>query len=175
MNHSVRRVVVGVDGSASSLAAFRQAVSEARRHGAELRPVFIYSSPQGDYVDMLWPPDEETARELAHQAREDLHDACVCALGGEPDGVRCSPAVVRGQAGPALVASAAEDGDLLVVGGGSHGAVHRFLTGSVSRYCVRHAHAPVLVVPAAGAARHRARDRAPERRRTPAGTASREG
>ncbi|MBH1934507.1 universal stress protein [Streptomyces sp. AV19] len=157
MNHSVRRVVVGVDGSAGSLVALRQAAGEARRHGAELHPVFIYSSPQGDYIDLLWPPDERTARELAHQARDDLHDACVCAFGGEPDGLRCSPVVVRGRTGPALVASAAEDGDLLVVGGGSHGAVHRFLTGSVSRYCVRHARGPVLVVPAAGA-RERHRD-----------------
>ncbi|GAA0401056.1 universal stress protein [Streptomyces luteireticuli] len=158
MNHSVQRVVVGVDGSAGSLVALRRAAAEARRHGAELRPVFIYSSPQGDYIDMLWPPDERTARELAHQARDDLHEACVCGLGGEPDGLRYSEAVVRGQTGPALVSSAAEDGDLLVVGGGSHGAVHHFFTGSVTRYCLRHARGPVLVVPPTGA-RHREQER----------------
>lgn len=148
MNHSVRRVVVGVDGSAGSLVALRRAAGEARLHHAELRPVRIYSSPEGDYIDLMWPPDPEMARDLAHRAHDELVDACEQALGRLPDDPPCAPIVARGQVGPLLVESAAEDGDLLVVGGGSHGVVHRVLTGSVSRYCLRHAHGPVLVVPA---------------------------
>ncbi|WKK23809.1 universal stress protein [Streptomyces olivoreticuli] len=146
MQNSVRRVVVGVDGSAGSIAALRQAAGEARRHHAELRPVLVYSSPQGDYIDMMWPPDPEMARELAHQAHDDLMCACERA-GGLPDDVPCDPVVARGQVGPLLVEAAAENGDLLVVGGGSQSAVHRFLMGSVSRYCLRHAPGPVLVIP----------------------------
>lgn len=146
MRSSVRRVVVGVDGSAGSIAALRQAAGEARRHHAELRPVFIYCSPQGDYIDAMWPPDPETARDLAHKAHEDLMCACERA-GGLPDDVPCDPVVARGQAGPLLVEAATGDGDLLVVGGGSRNVVRRFLMGSVSRYCLRHAPGPVLVIP----------------------------
>lgn len=144
----VRRVVVGVDGSRGSLTALRKAAEEARQHRAALRPVLAYTSPEGDYVDMMWPLDAETARELARRAHEDLKSACRRALGGLPDDVPCEPVVARGPAGPLLVAGAAEDGDLLVVGGSSHGPVHRLLHGSVSLYCLRHAYGPVLVVPA---------------------------
>ncbi|MBT2386053.1 universal stress protein [Streptomyces sp. ISL-11] len=147
MNRSVRRVVVGVDGSDGSLVALRQAAGEARRHRAELRPVLVYSSPQGDYADMLWPPDPEESRELDDRAHEALRCACDHALGGLPHDLPCAPVVARGQAGPLLVEAADADGDLLVVGGGSHGALHRLLVGSVSRYCLRHAPGPVLVVP----------------------------
>ncbi|MFI1801488.1 universal stress protein [Streptomyces sp. NPDC020379] len=153
MLNSVRRVVVGVDGSAGSIAALRQATGEARRHHAELRPVLVYSSPQGDYIDMMWPPDPETARELAHKAHDDLMGACERA-GGLPDDVSCDPVVARGQAGPLLVEAATGDGDLLVVGSSSHHAVHRFLMGSVSRYCLRHAPGPVLVIPPEDPAAH---------------------
>ncbi|MFD0384945.1 universal stress protein [Streptomyces stramineus] len=45
MQNSVRRVVVGVDGSAGSLLALRRAAGEARRHRARLCPVLVYSSP----------------------------------------------------------------------------------------------------------------------------------
>ncbi|MCD9194567.1 universal stress protein [Streptomyces albireticuli] len=159
MRNAVRRVVVGVDGSAGSLDALRKAAGEARRHRARLRPVLVHSSPEGDYVDMVCPPDPELARELDGRARATLADACERALGGLPGDLRCEPVVARGQAGPLLVAAACRDGDLLVVGGGSHGAVHRFLTGSVSRYCLRHAPCPVLVVPPAPAGRGRRRDR----------------
>ncbi|MFD0384944.1 universal stress protein [Streptomyces stramineus] len=95
----------------------------------------------------MWPPDEEEARELSHQAHDRLKCACERALGGLPRDVPCEPVVALGPAGPLLVEAAHEDGDLLVVGGGSHGPVHRLLAGSVSRYCVRHAPGPVLVVP----------------------------
>ncbi|MBB5122353.1 universal stress protein [Streptomyces eurocidicus] len=159
MRSTVRRVVVGVDGSDGSLDALRKAAGEARRHGARLRPVLVHSSPEGDYVDMMWPPDPETARELADRARATLTAACERALGGLPGDLRCEPVVARGQAGPLLVAAACREGDLLVVGGGSHSAVHRLLMGSVSRYCLRHAPCPVLVVPPGPAARRHRHDR----------------
>ncbi|UQI44975.1 universal stress protein [Streptomyces sp. HU2014] len=159
MGNAVRRVVVGVDGSDGSLEALRRAAGEARRHRARLRPVLVHSSPEGDYTDLMWPPDPEMARELDDRARATLTDACERALGGLPGDLRCEPVVARGQVGPLLVAAACREGDLLVVGGGSHGAVHRFVMGSVSRYCLRHAPCPVLVVPPAAAGHDRRRAR----------------
>ncbi|WP_367133873.1 MULTISPECIES: universal stress protein [Streptomyces] len=147
MNRAIRRVVVGVDGSAGSLVALRKAAEEARHHHATLRPVLAYSSPMGDYVDMIWPPDPATARSLDRAAFRQLIDACERALGGLPGDLRCAPAVGLGRPAPMLVQAAAEDGDVLVVGSGSQGALHRLLKGSVSRYCLRHCDCPVLAVP----------------------------
>ncbi|MGW1195485.1 universal stress protein [Streptomyces sp. NPDC002536] len=152
MNRTVHRVVVGVDGSANSLVALRKAAEEALRHHATLQPVLAYSSPMGDYVDMIWPPDERTARELDRAAYRQLIGACERALGGLPADVRCAPVTAFGEPAHLLVQASSDDGDLLVVGSGSHGALHRLLKGSVSRYCLRHCTCPVLVAPPAGKA-----------------------
>ncbi|WP_438483681.1 universal stress protein [Streptomyces sp. S186] len=144
---SVRRVVVGVNGSAGSSRALRRAADEARRHQAQLCPVMIYSSPQGDYIDMLWPPDADMERELASDARHRLTCICDSVLDDQHDCASCDPVVARGLPGPLLVRAADREGDLLVIGGGSRGALSRLVSGSVGRYCLRHAAGPVLVVP----------------------------
>jgi hypothetical protein len=59
-------------------------------------------------------------------------------------GVDLGQKVLRGPAGPGLVCSAI-GADLLVVGHGPR--VAELLHRSVSWYCVRHAHCPVLVIP----------------------------
>ncbi|WP_052286429.1 universal stress protein [Streptomyces sp. 769] len=145
--NAVRRVVVGVNGSVGSSRALRRAADEARRHHAQLCPVMIYSSPQGDYIDMLWPPDAETEHELASDARHRLAGICHRVLDEQGDDPCCAPVVARGPVGPLLVQAADHDGDLLVIGGGSRGMLSRLISGSVGRYCVRHAEGPVLVVP----------------------------
>jgi nucleotide-binding universal stress UspA family protein len=61
------------------------------------------------------------------------------------------PVVIEGQAQHVLI-DASVDADLLVIGRTGAGDLRHHLLGSVSRYCVTHAHAPVVVVPAA--ARH---------------------
>jgi hypothetical protein len=55
--------------------------------------------------------------------------------------------VERGEAGRILVSIACYPGDLLVVGAGRRGALARVISGKVSRYCLAHAHCPVLAVP----------------------------
>ncbi|WP_329561690.1 universal stress protein [Kitasatospora sp. NBC_01266] len=134
------RVIVGVSGSVSSLAAVHRAVREAQRRGAELVPV------------AAWLPDDEPLRplsELAHAARRRLDVIFDQAFGGYPAGLLLSPLVLRAEAGPALVAVADRPGDLLVVGAGRPGRVSRLRHGSVARYCRAHARCEVLVVPAA--------------------------
>jgi len=59
------------------------------------------------------------------------------------------PAVIRGPAGPVLVAAACEPGDLLIVGAGQRGPVRRWLGGRVARFCIARADCPVIAVPPA--------------------------
>jgi nucleotide-binding universal stress UspA family protein len=54
--------------------------------------------------------------------------------------------IVHGPPGPALVRRA-RSADLLVVGTGEHAGVRRLVNGSVSHYCLSHAHGPVVAVP----------------------------
>lgn len=55
---------------------------------------------------------------------------------------------VDGKPGPELV-KAARNASLLVVGTGEHVGIDRFIEGSVSHYCLRHAPIPVVAVPTA--------------------------
>ncbi|WP_327071052.1 universal stress protein [Kitasatospora sp. NBC_01250] len=147
MSSTITRVVVGVDGSESCLPALRQAAEEARRHRAELQPVILYSSAQGDYIDLRWPPEGPMARQLHDKAYGKLMASCERALGGLPEDVYCTPTAALGPPGPLLVSAARGEDVLLVLGSCPHGPVHRLLKGSVSGYCVRHCTGPVLLVP----------------------------
>ena len=145
------RVVVGVDGSLSSLAAVRRAAAEARRRDAVLVPVIAWMACDGDSLRPL--------SELEYAARVRLDSVVELAFDGFPQGVRIHPRVVRAEAGHALVALADRSSDLLVVGSGGHGAYeghgghcgpHGVLHGSVARYCWARASCEVLIVPSSG-------------------------
>lgn len=146
MSETVERVVVGVDGSAGSVAALRLGAREAARHGAVLCPVLAWSPPGGEAADAVNPAPADVRAHWERAADTALRRSCEAALGQDPDGTRVRPRTVRADAGPALVALSRHDRDLLVMGAGSHGALHRLLRGSVSRHCLKHASCPVLVV-----------------------------
>lgn len=55
--------------------------------------------------------------------------------------------MARGTPGPALVQIADREDDVIVVGAGRRGLLHRGLGPSVGRYCLAHAGCPVLAVP----------------------------
>jgi nucleotide-binding universal stress UspA family protein len=144
---AARRIVVGVSGSAgSSLQALRYAAQLARTDSATLSPVLAWVPPGGQLADRSYP-SSELRRVWKEAAWERLWRAVNLAIGGPPGDVAFSPAVVRGEAGPALTRFAAEPGDVLVIGTGRHGALRRALACRVSRYCVSHAACPVIAVP----------------------------
>ncbi|MCC3775317.1 universal stress protein [Streptomyces sp. UNOB3_S3] len=148
MSQLVKRVVVGVDGSEGSRAALEVAVREAVRHRAELCPVLAWHPPGGEALDAANPAPEDVRHIWERRARERLEEACGRTLREAGHRPRVVPVVVRADAGPALVACARHDTDLLVMGTGGHGPLHRLRYGSARRHCLRHAACPVLVVAA---------------------------
>ncbi|GAB2729580.1 universal stress protein [Kitasatospora kifunensis] len=146
MSTTVQRVVVGVDGSAGSLAALRIGLAEAERHGAVLRPVLALVPPGGEIAERRWPSPPELQRIWTGDARVRLLKACGQVLPEGVDGVEVEPEVVRGAPGAVLVDCAPASTDLLVLGACGHGTLSRLRPHSVSRYCLRHANCPVLVV-----------------------------
>lgn len=135
-----RRIVVGVDGSPSSIDALSWAVDQARARSAVVEAVTAWQYP----VTTGWTVPIAADEDLAGIAREVLDDAIAKVTGAEPP-VEIRPRVVEGGAMPCLL-DAAKGADLLVVGSRGHGGFTGALLGSVSQHCVQHAPCPVVVV-----------------------------
>ena len=143
----VQRVVVGVNGSLGNLSALHVALALARRWEASLVAVHAWAPVGGEvaYRRAPWKPLLDLYRERAQLA---LDGAFSDAFGGQPKDVNVLSVLVRGEAGPSLVAIAERPTDVIVVGTGHRPWLLRTWVGPVSRYCVSHARCPVLTVPA---------------------------
>ena len=149
----VRRVVVGVSGSAGSLQALRYATEMARNDKAVLAPVLAWIPPGGDLADRRSPcPPLREAWKQAAWGR--LWKAVDLAIGGPPADLDFTPVAVRGDAGLVLTSVASQPGDVLVISAGRHGALRRLLACKVSRYCLAHAACPMIAVPPTQLADH---------------------
>ncbi|WP_200210088.1 universal stress protein [Micromonospora coerulea] len=137
-----RPVVVGVDGSPSSLVAAEHAARTAVQRSRPLHLVHGYLHPLGYGVplnpyDLGVPaPTEEAQKMLAQVAAE---------LTGHHPGLRTEVRQVAGGAGAALVEESRR-AELVVVGSRGHGGFAGLLLGSVSGQLAQHGHCPVLVV-----------------------------
>jgi nucleotide-binding universal stress UspA family protein len=140
------KVVVGVDGSESSIQALRLAARLAPALDARIHVVACWDFPQmyAGYV----PPDFAAFEE---SAAKNLAEALTKAFGPEPpEGL--SQELVRGPA-PSKLVEAGAGAALLVVGRRGHGGILGMHLGSVSSACVSHADCPVLVVHSDGSHR----------------------
>ena len=140
-----RTIIVGVDGSDSSLDALRWARRQADLTGAELVAVTAWSYPtDASWVGIATYLPENFDGE--QNAKDALAQSVDKALGADhAAGVRQK--VVSGTAVEALLAEAeATDVELLVVGERGYGPVRSALIGSVSHAVIHHAHCPVVVV-----------------------------
>lgn len=126
-------VVVGIDGSASSLAAAALAFTEAQAADTGLVAVAV-RRPR----DYAWAEyREDTVGRLSEQMAE---------LGGRFPDVSVRQEVLTGE--PALMlASAARHARCLVVGSRGRGGFRGALLGSTSRALVHHTHCPLIVAP----------------------------
>ncbi len=140
-------IVVGIDGSASSLAAAEWALEEAHRCGATLEAVCVWESVT--HSDAYPNAPFQAATEVgAREAAQAALDAIVTRIRRRPEsaGVRIEPLLLEGLPGPALV-DESRAADLLVIGTHGRRAWARMLLGSVSSYCVLHATCSTVVVP----------------------------
>jgi nucleotide-binding universal stress UspA family protein len=137
------RIVAGVDGSPSSLAALRWAVEQARLTGGTVDAVIAWQFPAtGNFG---WAPvsaiDDLDFEEIAKHTL----DGAVGSIGEQAAGVPIRQVVIQGLPAQVLL-DAAGDADLLVVGSRGHGGFADALLGSVSQHCVHHATCPVVVM-----------------------------
>jgi uncharacterized protein len=143
------KVVAGVDGSFTSRDALRWAATEAQYRGAELkvvhvaflRPGMLPGDPSLDEGQML-------ARMLGEVLLGPLAGVTV-SVDPEP-GYRRTFGDRREMDKPmgVVLARAAADADLLVVGSHGYGDVNGVVTGSVTNDCLAEAACPVVVIPA---------------------------
>lgn len=135
-------VVVGVDGSASSLEAVDLAAREAALRGRPLRIVHAFIWP---YLHVPLGPSPYGPAEggLRHEAERLLADACARARSAAPD----TPAhgeLITGAAATVL-RECSHSAALLVVGDRGLGGFTGLLVGSVAVQLAAHATCPIIV------------------------------
>jgi len=133
------RIVVGIDGSPSSIDALAWAAHQADLTGSSLEIVMTWQLPSS-YGWAVPVPDDFDPEEDVRKALETV----VAAVRAEHPDVSIDSRVVSGHPAPILV-RASKGADLLVVGSRGHGEFVGMLIGSVSEYCATNAHCPVLV------------------------------
>ena len=134
------RIVVGIDGSSSSMAALEWAVRQAELTGSALQVITTWEWP----INYGWAFPLPSDYDPADDAQKMLAGIVEPVQIGHPN-VSIRTTVVEGRPAPILVA-ASEGAELLVVGSRGHGEFSGMLIGSVSEHCVTNAHCPVLVL-----------------------------
>jgi nucleotide-binding universal stress UspA family protein len=151
----MKRILVGVDGSATSLKAVELAADLAKKCSAQLTLLTVVPrSPPA--VDRAVDPTFEEYARIEH-IQDPPEEFVVAAAEKVLDRARRAAAAKGAtpiEAGPAFgdpareIIAEAEDrnADLVVVGSRGHGRLAGLLLGSVAQKLVSHAPCPVLVV-----------------------------
>jgi len=135
------RIVVGVDGSAASIAALREALAIAEATGARVEAIACWSVPTALAVQYALGNID-----LEGGARRAFHETLVQAFGEYTPGI-VSTHLVQGDARQVLP-GLATGAEMLVVGRRGMGGLAGLVMGSVSQACLAHAACPVMVIPA---------------------------
>jgi nucleotide-binding universal stress UspA family protein len=133
-------ILVGVDGSATSISALRWAARLAPVTGGGIRAIIAWEYPvmlgwEAGVPDW-WRPDQD-AQKVLDETLESAYGSA------RPTGLVAS--VQEGHAISVLL-EASKTAEMLIVGSRGHGGFAGLLLGSVSSACAEHASCPVLVV-----------------------------
>ena len=132
------KIIAGIDGSPSSLAALEWAARQADLTGSDLDVVAAWHLPTTYGMAEIcddYDPASDMQRVLDHWLPEIQHGHHTLRVTGQ---------VIESYPGPALV-DASLGADLLVVGSRGHHELADIILGSVGMHCATHAHCPVLV------------------------------
>ncbi|HWH25994.1 MAG TPA: universal stress protein [Pseudolysinimonas sp.] len=134
------RILVGVDGSNSSIEALREAARISAAFGVPLEAITTWEFPvmlDGAYSRIEdWSPEED--------AQHILSDAINQAFGDAPPG-GLERTILEGSPARVLI-DESKSASMLVLGSRGHGGFVGLLLGSVSATCAEHAHCPVLIM-----------------------------
>ncbi|GAA2128569.1 universal stress protein [Actinomadura napierensis] len=139
------RIVVGVDGSAASVAALRWAAGEAELRDAEIVAVRAWRACRDWLASYAVAAARPSPGQDRGRARRGLAADVLRALGPEPR-VPVRQELVRGEGARALITRAA-GARLLVLGGRRGDTPPETPLGPVASACLRHPPCPVVVVP----------------------------
>lgn len=135
----IKHILVGYDGSESSLRALRLAMELAGLSGGRVRAVMVLQVIKGADTGSILMTDSGEMR-----ARELLAELTANAPADAP---LLDVEVVHGSPGDVLLAQVTQHGiDHIVIGHSGQGALARWLLGSVSDDVLSRAHVPVTVV-----------------------------
>lgn len=143
---AMRRVVVGVDGSAGSVAALRWACREASLRGAEVHAVHVREEFCHSTASYAVPA--QSAADATDDAVIDIEDIMRSVQPDKAPGVRFHAEVVAGLAARVLLDRCA-GADMLVLGTSRDASGAQRSAGPVIRACLRRAPCPVVVISAA--------------------------
>ena len=133
-------MIVGVDGSNSSIAALRYAAGLAPRLDLRVRALAVWNYPSfvygGYYPELDWTPEDDAGRIVRRTAEEVFGE-------GTPEWF--ATRTRRGRPAEVLIDESSH-AEMIVVGSRGHGGFAGLLLGSVSAAVAEHAHCPVLVV-----------------------------
>jgi nucleotide-binding universal stress UspA family protein len=139
-DQQTERIVVAIDGSATSLEALRWAIDHADRLGAVVEALHVWQIPNEYGVPIPDVPGENF-EDTAERALRGSIDEVLAGRTGAP----VEAVTTQGYPPKALV-ERSKTADLLVVGSRGRGALAGTLLGSVSLHCVTHAECPVVVI-----------------------------
>ena len=137
---SAAPIVVGIDGSESSNAAFEWAVKQARLTNVPLVAIAAWEWPTNYGTPLVWPEEidfEADARAMLERTVDQI-------LGVEHR-TEVTQQVIHGHPAP-ILEEQSRSASLVVVGCRGHGEFAGMLLGSVSEFLSTHAHCPVVIV-----------------------------
>ncbi len=150
---TVKRIVVGLDGSEGSGRALAWAISLARPVGAEI--IAVYAANLMPTVPFAMGAGLAYTSDDWRKESQALLEGEWC-QGLRTSAVRYRPVLEEGSPAPAIMEVARREGaDMIVVGSRGFGGFTELLLGSVSHQLAHHSAIPVVIVPALRKAEHR--------------------
>jgi len=137
-----RRLVVGVDGSASSLRALRWTADLAGKLGISAYAVAAF--PLGPYAARPGLAEDDSANPVRRtlDALRSLAERV-----SRESGTEVHSDVELGHPAERLIEAAEDDGYALVIGKTGHGTFTEVTLGSIGRACATHSRVPVFLIP----------------------------